>query len=247
MIEQEGEFLTTDFETPANPVPTDPMVLRAWAHRRDAALMRAADTSHVVAWMASAGAPIAGVMRLSRCALGALETAQLAGAMTGAEASELSATEPKDDEGYTPLEIALRQLVVTCCIRATVELAVVSDERAAADPDVGAMLRPIEEELTELTSAGWSLLKTLRGTISEEVRATVSAHLVFALSDLFAELLEGPVRWIGTDVAQRRRGIPDDAIHRSIAIRTVDEVIVPRLEDLGLPAMRAWRRARMAA
>jgi hypothetical protein len=246
MIEQEGAFLTTEYDTPAPSVPTDPMVLRAWAHRRDAALTRAADTSHVVAWMATAGAPLPGVMRLSRCALAALETAQLAGVMAGGNAKPLAPRETEED-GYEPLEIALRQLVVTCCIRGTVELAVAADERKAADTDVAAMLRPIEAELTELTAAGWSLLRTLRATISEEVRATVSAHLVYALGELFEEVLEGPVRWIGTDAAQRRRGIPDDTRHRSIAIRTVEDTIVPRLEEIGLPAMRAWRRARMAA
>lgn len=225
-----------------NVVERDPLLERAWSERRDAALDRAAAASFIVSHLIAAGAPVAAITRMSGVAHAAVLSA--AGCEEMAAGRALRTAPPLTTDAHsTAMEMAVRQLIVTGCLRASVELADVAAARADATPDVAAMLAPLESELSACVTSSWTVLTTLRTTMSEEVRASVSAHLMDALTDLFRDLLDKPIHWIGTTREQRQLGVPDDTITRAIAVEEVGGTVVPRLEKLGLPALRAWRHA----
>lgn len=150
-------------------------------------------------------------------------------------------TLPRHDD-VSPREAALRNVLSVCCLSETVAVSLIGAERLEMEEG------PLKELLTRIYADevgharfGWSLLAREASNLDEAARHRLGAYLAVAFAHLEAhelshlpEAFEPPPDGASLGLCSGREG-------RTLFYETVDDVIVPRLEDLGLPARNAWK------
>lgn len=140
----------------------------------------------------------------------------------------------------TPLAAAIRNTISICCMSETVAVSLIGAERLEMPNG------PLRELLTKIWSDevgharfGWRLVARVLPELSDEERGAIARYLPHAFAHLEAhELAHLPLReWPDEGVAY---GLCGGADARTLFYETVDEVIVPQLEAIGLPARQAW-------
>jgi hypothetical protein len=146
----------------------------------------------------------------------------------------------------TPLAAAVRNAISICCMSETVAVSLIGAERLEMPNG------PLRELLTRIWSDevgharfGWRFVARAFPELSPDERADVARYLPIAFGHLEAhELAHIPLReWPDRGAAY---GLCGGADARTLFYETVDEVIVPQLEVVGLPAAQAWNDRRTA-
>ena len=149
-----------------------------------------------------------------------------------------------EHEDAEPLEAALRNLLSISCLSETVAVALISAERMRAGVATieQALGRILADEVRHART-GWAIVEELAPTLDDALKARLSDYLVVAFRHLvaheLAHLPEGPA----PSERAEEVGVCDGREGRALFFDTVNTVIVPRLQALGLDAQRAWRIA----
>ncbi len=146
----------------------------------------------------------------------------------------------------TPRAAVIRNLLSIGCLAETVAVALIGAERLEM-PD-----GPLRELLTSIWSDeigharfGWLYVARALSELDAAERDAVVRYLPIALGSLEAhEVSHLPVNapW---PAGAARFGLCDGGDARTLFYETVSDVIVPQLETLGLPAVRAWQGRRI--
>ena len=142
----------------------------------------------------------------------------------------------------SPLEALLRNVLDVSCISETVAVALVGSERElAATPELEAELAAILADEVGHARFGWRLLEVAVPSLTPRERARLGAYLACALRERVARFAP----FLGLPAASRAAqslGAPAGPTFH-VFVETIEQITVPGLERLGLPAQRAWALA----
>ncbi len=140
----------------------------------------------------------------------------------------------------TPRAAVMRNIISVCCLAETVAVSLIGAERLEMpEGSLRTLLERIWADEIGHARFGWRYLGTHLPTLDDAERAAVARYLPVALAHLEQhELAHIPVRHWPTEAAAY--GLCDGADARTLFYETVEDVIVPQLEALGLPAAAAW-------
>ncbi len=169
--------------------------------------------------------------------------AAVVAALGGEPVMEVGDLEPVPmHEDATPLEGLLRNILSISCLSETVAVALIDAERAQAGPEaLQAILREILADEVQHARFGWRVLEAHQPDLTPALRERLSDYLVEAFYHLRAhELAHLPARKSPSALAASY-GVCDGHDARALFYETVMQVIIPRLQELGLDAARAWQ------
>ena len=143
-------------------------------------------------------------------------------------------------------EAVLRNLVSVSCLSETVAVSLIGAEREEMpEGPLRCLLTRIWSDEIGHARFGWRILGERAPSLTSDARARLSAYLAVAFAHLeehelaHLRLLEPPPEGV-------RLGLCNGKDARGLFHDTVETVIVPRLDALGLDATGAWRAARRA-
>jgi hypothetical protein len=163
-----------------------------------------------------------------------------------ARAPELPRGElPAHVDASNPLEAVLRNVISVSCMSETVAVALIGAEREEMPEG------PLRDLLTRIWSDeighsrfGWRVVAEHAHLLTDDSRARLGAYLRVAFAHLEAhELAHLPVE-AGAPDGGAALGLCSGGEARALFYATIDEVIIPGLERLGLPAAAAWNNRR---
>lgn len=156
------------------------------------------------------------------------------------------ATQPLPEHaGCAPIERALRNVTFACCLSETVSVGLLSAEK---EETTEPLIRGVVEQLAadEVLHArfGWIYLAVAWPALDATQRDRFADWLKLGFASLERAMLANMP--LGADdeevvAAAARLGVLDSREAREILRDTVETVILPRLEDHGVPARRCWR------
>lgn len=142
----------------------------------------------------------------------------------------------------SPLEGVLRNLLSISCLSETVAVSLIGAERLAMpDGELRELLTSILADEVGHARFGWDIVSRHVPTLDPDARIRLGAYLRVALGHLERhELAHLPLDACPPPEGAAL-GLCSGAEARTLFSRTVTEVILPRLQSLGLPAREAWR------
>ncbi|AKT43895.1 ferritin-like domain-containing protein [Chondromyces crocatus] len=149
---------------------------------------------------------------------------------------------PEHDD-VAPLEGAVRNVLSICCLSETVAVALISAERLEMpEGDLRRLLSTILADEVGHARFGWRWLAEMSPGLDAAARVRLGEYLrvAFAAQERHQLSLVPEGRPFPPGAAAL--GLCDGGAARELFYDTVNEVIVPRLEALGIPAETAWRR-----
>ncbi|MDI1480129.1 ferritin-like domain-containing protein [Polyangium sp. y55x31] len=172
-------------------------------------------------------------------------------ALGGEARAEVDTPRPlPEHRDVAPLEGVLRNVLSVCCLSETVAVAQIDAERLEMpEGELRELLTRILADEVGHARFGWRFLGSVVPALDAAARARLATYLRVAFASLEQhELSRIPARTTFPPGAASY-GLCDGAAARGLFYATVHEVIVPRLEQHGLPARAAWeaRRSRRAA
>ncbi len=199
----------------------------------------------------AAGVPVDVKMALLRASMDELrhavlcaEVAEALGASAEVE-QEMEPESPATHEGIGPDEVFLRNVFFVGCLSETVAVALLTDEREQCEePWVRRVLTQLMSDETLHARIGWLWLHQAWDTLHADAKARTNAYLPVALGYYERCMLEATAGGglHGAQLAQARRiGFADSRVSRSLFYETMDAVVIPRLQEVGLDAARAWQ------
>ena len=155
--------------------------------------------------------------------------------------------------GVSPLERAMRNVMFVGCLSETVAVGLITEERElAVEPFVQwTLARVLSDEIAH-ARLGWQFLAQSLERLEPEARTRTAAYLRVAFAYLERreiELLNVTGAMPTEIVAQREAiGLCSGDGARELFYATLETVIVPRFESLGIAAQKAWStRSEVAA
>ncbi|MCB9760028.1 MAG: ferritin-like domain-containing protein [Alphaproteobacteria bacterium] len=195
--------------------------------------------------------------RVARCRAFAAEERHhgvLCGAVVEALGGEARAEVPEPPayplhEDAGPLEAALRNLLSVSCLSETVAVALIGAERLEMpEGPLNELLTRIYAEECGHCNFGWRLLRELLPDQDAALKERLGEYLVVAFAHLEKHELAHLPLAASFPPEGAAVGLCSGRDARALFYATLQDVIVPGLEALGLPAARAWdRRAEAAA
>ena len=160
-----------------------------------------------------------------------------------AQAEALEETPFPLHEEVSPEEGVLRNLLSISCLSETVAVALISAERLAMpEGPLRELLSTILADEVGHARFGWRIITDEVPRLDSGARARLSSYLAVALAHLERhELAHLPTGFDPGD-AGAALGLCDGGDARRLFFATVTEVILPRLDVLGLGASAAWKR-----
>lgn len=142
----------------------------------------------------------------------------------------------------TPREALLRNILSVSCLSETVAVALISAEHQETGPKpLQDLLKSILADEVQHARFGWTLLEDQLPKLTPEARARLGDYLAYA----FAHLRQHELKHIPLNghpsAAARAYGVCYGQDARQLFFDTVEQVIISRLQELGLPAQEAWR------
>jgi hypothetical protein len=143
-------------------------------------------------------------------------------------------------EGVSRLEAALRNILSVSCLSETIAVALIAAERAEMPRGrLRQVLTRIWSDEVGHARFGWRIVNARVPGLSGEARERLGAYLGVAFAHVEEhELHHIPLLKQPTD--GELLGLCDGQDARSLFYETVESVIIPGLESVGLPAARAW-------
>lgn len=164
-----------------------------------------------------------------------------------ARAELLEPTEYPTHEDVSPREAVLRNLLSISCMSETIAVSLIGAERMEMTPG------PLHDLLTRIWSDeigharfGWRIVHREIPKLDAAARARLDAFLVVALAHLEEHELAHLPASSCPPAGGNAIGLCSGADARVLFFETVEQVILPRLEALGLRARLAWSRRAMA-
>jgi hypothetical protein len=151
---------------------------------------------------------------------------------------------PLHADADAPLEAALRNLLSICCLSETVAVALIGAERLdMSEGPLRQLLTRIYADEVGHASFGWRLLPRLLADDAEgALRERLGGYLRVAFSHLEEHELAHLPLASNPPPEGAELGLCSGVDARALFYDAVTEVIVPALEQHGIPAERAWRR-----
>ncbi|MBX3186440.1 MAG: ferritin-like domain-containing protein [Labilithrix sp.] len=155
---------------------------------------------------------------------------------------------PAHEDAESALEAALRNMLSICCLSETVAVSLIGAERIEMPAgDLRDLLTKIYADEVGHSRFGWRTLGLLAPKLDEATKERLGDYLEVA----FAHLEEHELAHLPESSQPPPEGVelglcsgPDA---RTLFFDTVEQVIVPGLENHGIPARRAWSRRTQAA
>jgi hypothetical protein len=242
---------------PPEGYPADVLALcaRNWSRRMRQEHDAAAVFAQLVPQFMAAGAPLDVKMALLRSAMDELYHAELCGRLAtwmGGVAEVPAELEPEGpaehDADVPPDEVALRNLLFVGCLSETIAVALLTEERVhCTDPVVQPVLRQLAADETLHARLGWIWLRRQWPGLDTAARARTVDYLRLALGwyEACMEAATPPEPLHPSTIeAAMRLGFADTTRCRDAFRQTMQEVILPQFEAIGLPARACWRDRR---
>ena len=140
-----------------------------------------------------------------------------------------------------PLEAVLRNIMTISCLHETVAVALIQGEhQAVGPPAMQETLRTILSDEVQHARFGWMVLRELSPHLPEDLKRRLAEYLVIAFHHLREhELSHLPVGHTPSE-EEEQVGVCDGKDARTLFFDAVNTVIIPGLEEHGIPAQRAW-------
>jgi hypothetical protein len=210
----------------------------------------AAVFTQLVPQLMEAEAPLEVKTVITRSAMDELRHAGLCGQVVeylGGEAeaeADLSVEPLPAHPDCTPRQRALRNVFFACCLSETVSMALLTEERELAeDPFIDRVLRQLSGDESLHARVGWIYLSECFEEMDVAARDKLNVYLPTALSYFETRMLEAmPVADIPDEILAdaRKLGFSESRRARSLLYETIEQVIVPNLDSIGLAAQQAW-------
>lgn len=191
-----------------------------------------------------------------RCGIDELRHAALCGQVVrllGADPSVESSLEVAplaDHPGVPWSEKVLRNLLFVGCLSETVAVAVLTDERThTREPAIARVLKQLAGDETLHARIGWIYLREAFPALDAEARARTNEYLAVALGYYERCILSSAqlVTFEPDVLAQARAlGFAYGLECREIVYATLQDVVIPQLNDVGFDATGAWARRKDA-
>lgn len=171
----------------------------------------------------------------------------LCGAVVEALGGDAIAPVPERDAyphhpDVTPTEALVRNLLSISCSSETVAVALIGAERLEMpDGELRELLTTIWADEIGHARFGWRLTARLVPTLDDAARRRTSAYLAVVLGHLEEHELAHLPAGKAPPAEGAALGLCSGRDARHLLYSTVDEVILPGLEAVGLEARRAWR------
>jgi hypothetical protein len=164
---------------------------------------------------------------------------EAAGGQARAPAAEVEPHPHHEDVG--PLEGLLRNLISVSCLSETAAVALIGAERLRMDPGpLRDLVSRIYGDEVGHARFGWGLATELMPSVDAAMRCRLSAYLALA----FAHFEDHELAHLPADydppVEGHALGLCRGRDARKLLYDTIDGVMIPGLEDLGLEAGRAF-------
>jgi hypothetical protein len=205
----------------------------------------------LAAQLAAAGLPVRDVAECRGFAAEERRHGVLCGAVVealGGEArAEIRAPEavPAHDDAPSALEAALRNVLSVCCLSETVAVALIGAERLEMpEGELRELLTSIWADEVGHARFGWRLLERVAPALDGAAREGLGDYLEVAFEHLVAHELAHLPADVAPPAFGEVYGLCSGKDARVLFFDTVTDVIVPGLEAHGIPASRAWARAR---
>ena len=197
-----------------------------------------------------ANLPIELKSAINRMALDELFHAELCGRVVaflgGAPTAEIDPIlEPLPSHAdVTRLEAALRNALFACAMSETVSMALLTAERERCrEPYIAEVLKQLTADEVQHGKIGWTVLAHAWPLLDDDARARTDAYLPVAFGHIERCMLGAmPLSEVPEEVMRGAEalGVTDGAKARRLFYATMEQVVVPRLEDVGLAAAVAW-------
>jgi hypothetical protein len=161
------------------------------------------------------------------------------------------ATDPLPEHpGRSPRERALRNVIFASCLSETISTSLLAEEREmTTEPRIQRVVEQLSADEILHAKLGWSLLTEWLPSLTEDERAGLERYLPLALGTIEQKMLAAmPVAPPIPDALRAELtalGAVDGKDGREILYAVIEDVIVPRFEELGLPGKRAWAEKRI--
>lgn len=235
------------------PAPVLGVAIRTWQARMVHEHHSAAVFSRLLPFLMEAGATLEFKSTVLRMSMDELRHAKLCagvvellGGTPEVETDLRTQPLPAHEDG-TPLEAALRNVMFVGCFSETVSVSLLSEERElTTEPVIRSVVSQLASDEILHAKLGWSFLAQTWPQLDESARMRMNAYLPGAFGYLEARMHaampvpEGPPAPDAVRAQLEALGCMDPEDGRAIFAATVEEVIVPRLEDHGLAARKAW-------
>ncbi len=169
----------------------------------------------------------------------------LLGGEPEAEAELRTEPLPEHEDGDA-VEACLRNVLFVGCLSETVSIALLTEERELTrEPVIERVVAQLAADEVLHAKLGWSYLAATWPALSAEAKTRMGAYLPVAFRYL-REKMHGamPLGRARIEGALKDElealGVMSSEEGRALFAATVEEVILPRLEDHGLPARDAW-------
>lgn len=165
-----------------------------------------------------------------------------------AVAPALPESELPEHEDVSRREAVLRNVLSVSCLSESIAVALIGEERLRMpEGELRALLTRIYADEVGHARFGWGVVHEAAADLDAAARERLGDYLCAAFAHVEAHELShlpltGPQPEGADDV-----GVCDGGEARGLFYATVREVIVPRLDALGIPAGRAWRDRHIAA
>ncbi len=162
------------------------------------------------------------------------------------------ATEPLPEHaGRTPRERALRNVIFASCLSETISTSLLAEEREiTTEPRIRRVVEQLSADEILHAKLGWSLLSEWAPLLTDDEREGLVRYLPLALGTIEQKMLGAMP--VGPEIPDALReelaalGAVEGRDGREILYAVLEQVIVPRFEELGLPGKRAWAEKRIA-
>jgi len=150
---------------------------------------------------------------------------------------------PEHEDAESPLEAALRNMLSICCLSETVAVSLIGAERIEMPPgELRDLLTRIYADEIGHSRFGWRLLGRVAPTLDAATRERLGDYLEVAFAHLVEHELAHLPLASSPPPEGAALGLCSGKDARALFFDTVEQVIVPCLERLGIPAARAWSR-----
>lgn len=147
-------------------------------------------------------------------------------------------------EDATRLEAALRNALFACALSETVSMALLTAERERCrEPFIAEVLKQLTADEVTHGKIGWTVLAYGLPLLDAAARQRIDKYLPIAFAHIERCMLEAmPISGVPEHIMREAEGlgVTDGAKAREVFYATMEQVIVPRLGDLGLDATYAW-------
>ncbi len=147
--------------------------------------------------------------------------------------------------GVPALEKITRNLLFVGCLSETVAVALLTNEREyVRDPYIARVLKQLAGDETLHARVGWIWLRDVWGRFDAAAKERTQAYLAVALAYYEQCMIRAtPYASIPDDILDEARGLgfADCRENRELFYETMDAVVLPQLDGIGLDATGAWK------